>query len=74
MATVTFRDETTIGRRLDEISVPDLPERRTVRELIRLRVGAEVARDRQVEHLDEIVELTSDTEVVFIRLVPPAGG
>jgi len=30
--------------------------------------------DRQVEELDEVVELRRDTEVTFLRLVPLVGG
>jgi hypothetical protein len=130
MASVTFRDETATGRRIDETSLPDLPDSMTVRELIRLRVREEVARhnarpadrfnglvrpddaeielngyrlrearridwerqadiaeraflsngffmlagDRQVEDLDEIIDLTADPELVFIKLVPLIGG
>ena len=130
MPTVTFRDETASGRRLDEISLPDLPERMTARQLVRLRVREEVARhnaqpsrhfrglvrpddaevelngyrlrearridwerqadiaeqafdhngyvllvhDRQVDSLDEVVDLTDDSEIVFIRLLPLTGG
>jgi hypothetical protein len=130
MTTVTFRDETATGRRLDEISLPDLPDSMTVRELIRLRVREEVARynarpsdrfnglvrpddaeaelngyrmrearridwerqadiaerafmsngffmlagDRQVEDLDEVIDLTGDPELVFIKLVQLVGG
>jgi hypothetical protein len=115
---------------LDEISLPDLPERMTARQLVRLRVREEVARhnaqpsrhfrglvrpddaevelngyrlrearridwerqadiaeqafdhngyvmlvhDRQVDSLDELVDLTDDPEIVFIRLLPLAGG
>ncbi|MCO6007440.1 hypothetical protein NE236_20900 [Actinoallomurus purpureus] len=44
MASVTFRDETATGRRLDEMSLPGLPDRVTVRDLIRTRVREEVAR------------------------------
>ncbi|MEU9986828.1 hypothetical protein AB0E10_08475 [Streptomyces sp. NPDC048045] len=44
MATVTFRDETATGRPVTEWKVAGLPERLTVRELIRLRVREEVAR------------------------------
>ncbi|MEV0595563.1 hypothetical protein [Nonomuraea cavernae] len=44
MALVTFRDETAAGRTLDEFSLPDLPERISARELVRLRVREEVAR------------------------------
>ncbi|MEV5984294.1 hypothetical protein AB0L85_04655 [Streptomyces sp. NPDC052051] len=130
MATVTFRDETATGRAVTEWEVAGLPERMTVRELIRLRVREEVARhnarpsdrfnglvrpldaetemngyrlreprridgerqaeiaeraflangffmlagDRQVEDLDETVDLTVDPDVVFIKLVALAGG
>ncbi|HUR03897.1 MAG TPA: hypothetical protein VM347_15235 [Nonomuraea sp.] len=44
MALVTFRDETATGRALKEFSLPDLPERISARELVRLRVREEVAR------------------------------
>ncbi|MEV4358701.1 hypothetical protein AB0L65_49590 [Nonomuraea sp. NPDC052116] len=44
MASVTFRDETATGRALEEFSVPELPERISARELVRLRVREEVAR------------------------------
>jgi hypothetical protein len=130
MATVTFRDETATGRRLDELAIPDLPQVMTVRELMRLRVREEVARynaqpshhfrglvrpddaevelngyhlrtprrldwkrqadiaerafarnayavlvgDRQVEDLHEVVDLSADPELVFVRLVPLVGG
>jgi hypothetical protein len=33
-----------------------------------------LAGDRQVEDLDEVVSLTEDPEVVFVKLVPLAGG
>ncbi|CAM5551732.1 hypothetical protein GCM10010329_26110 [Streptomyces spiroverticillatus] len=131
MAGVTFRDETATGRPVAAAFGADgLPERMTVRELIRLRVREEVARyhadpgshfrglvrpeaaeadlngyrmpeprrldwhrqaavaeraflsngffvlvgDRQVEELEEVVELGEGTEVVFVRLVALAGG
>ncbi|MEU7060267.1 hypothetical protein [Streptomyces sp. NPDC046197] len=130
MATVTFRDETATGKPLTEWEVAGLPERMTVRELIRLRVREEVARhnarpsdrfnglvraddaetelngyrlreprrinwerqaeiaehaflangffvlagDRQVEDLDEVVDLTADPGLVFIKLVALVGG
>ncbi|MBL3665749.1 hypothetical protein JL475_06995 [Streptomyces sp. M2CJ-2] len=130
MATVTFRDETAAGRPVTEWQVAGLPERMTVRELIRLRVREEVARhnarptdrfdglvrpddaetelngyrlreprridwerqaeiaehaflvngffvlagDRQVESLDETVDLTADPGLVFVKLVALAGG
>ncbi|MEV0823680.1 hypothetical protein [Nonomuraea rubra] len=44
MASVTFRDESATGRSLAEFSLPDLPERISARELVRLRVREEVAR------------------------------
>ncbi|MFI6352972.1 hypothetical protein ACIBJF_09990 [Streptomyces sp. NPDC050743] len=130
MATVTFRDETATGKPLTEWEVTGVPERMTVRELIRLRVSEEVARhnarpsnrfnglvrpddaetelngyrlreprridwerqaeiaeraflangffvlagDRQVEDLDEIVDLTVDPDLIFIKLVALVGG
>ncbi|AOR31127.1 hypothetical protein BFF78_08775 [Streptomyces fodineus] len=130
MATVTFRDETATGRPVAEWEVAGLPERMTVRELIRRRVQEEVARhnarpssrfnglvrpddaetelngyplreprridgerqaeiaersfmangffvlagDRQVEDLDEVVDLTVDPDLVFIKLVALVGG
>ncbi|MCN9239617.1 hypothetical protein NGF19_02275 [Streptomyces sp. RY43-2] len=130
MATVTFRDETATGKAVTEWEVAGLPERMTVRELIRLRVHEEVARhnarpsdrfhglvrpvdaetevngyrfreprridgerqaeiaeraflangffmlagERQVEDLDDVVDLTVDPDVVFIKLVALAGG
>lgn len=33
-----------------------------------------LAGERQVEHLDEVIDLTEDAELVFIKLVPLAGG
>lgn len=130
MGAVTFRDETAAGTALDGFHLPDLPDRMTARELVRLRVREEVARhnaapsrhftglvrpddaeielngyrldrprridwerqadiaerafakngffmlagDHQVEDLDEIIDLTGDPELVFIKLVPLAGG
>jgi hypothetical protein len=130
VATVTFRDETATGRRLQEFSIPDLPETMTVRELVRLRVREEVARynarpshhfnglvrpddaevelngyqlraprrldwerqadiaehafsrngyvvlvgDRQIDDLDEEVDLAADPEIVFVKLVALVGG
>ncbi|MEU6421814.1 hypothetical protein [Streptomyces spiralis] len=130
MATVTFRDETATGKALSEWEVAGLPDRMTVRELIRLRVREEVARhnarpsdrfnglvrpddaetelngyrlretrridwerqaeiaeraflsngffvlagDRQAEDLDEVVDLTADPDLVFIKLVALVGG
>ncbi|WP_055481753.1 hypothetical protein [Sphaerimonospora mesophila] len=44
MASVTFRDETATGRALAEFALPDMPERISARELVRLRVREEVAR------------------------------
>ncbi|MCY9783593.1 hypothetical protein KIK06_06755 [Nocardiopsis sp. EMB25] len=44
MPHATFRDESPRGERLATFDLPDLPERITVREVIRLRVREEVAR------------------------------
>ncbi|MFJ4198846.1 hypothetical protein ACIP2Y_04335 [Streptomyces sviceus] len=44
MDTVTFQDQTATGKPLTEWEVAGLPERMTVRELIRLRVREEVGR------------------------------
>jgi hypothetical protein len=44
VASVKFRDETATGKRLEELEIAGLPERMTVRELVRLRVREEVAR------------------------------
>ncbi|MEU1406705.1 hypothetical protein ABZ471_30865 [Streptomyces sp. NPDC005728] len=130
MATVRFRDETAAGKPVTEWEVAGLPDRMTVRDLIRLRVRQEVARhnarpsdrfhglvrpddaetelngyrlreprridwerqaeiaqraflangffvlagDRQVEDLDDVVDLTVDPHLVFIKLVALVGG
>ncbi|GAA4210459.1 hypothetical protein GCM10022252_78310 [Streptosporangium oxazolinicum] len=130
MALVTFRDETATGRALEEFTLPDLPERISARELVRLRVREEVARhnaapshhfrglvrpgdaeielngyrmrtarrldwerqadaaevafarngflllvgDRQIEDLDQEIDLTVDPVVSFVKLVPLVGG
>ena len=44
MATLTIHDRTATGRGVDSIVIENLPERVTVRELIRTRVRDEVAR------------------------------
>ncbi|GGM81555.1 hypothetical protein GCM10010106_30240 [Thermopolyspora flexuosa] len=130
MATVTFRDETVLGKPLEEFTLPGLPTRITARELVRTRVREEVARynaaprprfnglvqpveeeierngyrqaprrridwerqadaaeraflrngflllvgDRQIEDLDEEIDLSGDPVVSFIKLVPLVGG
>lgn len=130
MATVALRDETATGGALASLSLTGLPDRLTVRELLRLRVREEVARhnaapsrqftglvrpddaelipggyrlrhtrdldwerqadiaerafagngfilligDRQVEDLDEMVDLDVCEEVVFIKLIQLVGG
>ncbi|MEV0662848.1 hypothetical protein ACIBI3_24580 [Actinomadura luteofluorescens] len=130
MPAVNFRDETAAGAPVAGFQVAGLPERMTVRELIRLRVREEVARhnarpsdrfhglvrpddaeaelngyrlreprrldwerqadiaeraflgngffvlaaDRQVEDLDEEIDLTGDPDLVFVKLVPLVGG
>ncbi|MFD0735351.1 hypothetical protein [Planotetraspora mira] len=130
MAQVTLRDETATGRPLEEFTLPDLPDRITARELVRLRVREDVARhnatpstrfnglvmpddaeaelngyrmrtarridwerqadiaekafqrngfilladDRQIEDLDEQIDLTTDPVISFVKLVPLVGG
>ncbi|MEV0145851.1 MULTISPECIES: hypothetical protein [unclassified Nonomuraea] len=130
MASVIFRDETATGRALEEFSLPDVPERISARELVRLRVREEVARhnaapsarfrglvkptdaeaelngyrmrasrrldwerqaeaaeaafarngflllvgDRQIEDLAEVIDLTADPVISFVKLVPLVGG
>ena len=44
MTTLTVYDETAGGRPVGDVVLPDLPERITVREIVRLRVREEVAR------------------------------
>lgn len=44
MPTLTIEDRTSTGRPVGTIDLPDVPERITLRELIRLRVREEVAR------------------------------
>jgi hypothetical protein len=44
MATLTIHDRTATGRPIDEFTLDGLPERITVRDLIRTRVREEVAR------------------------------
>src|SRR5689334_5036383 len=44
MAELVVRDETMVGRAIGEWVLPDLPDRITARELVRLRVRDEVAR------------------------------
>ena len=131
MATLSYRDETASGQELDRWTLPDVPDRITVREIVRLRVREEVARhnaapdrhfrglvqprdaeaelngyrlkrarkldweeqagiaeaaftrngffvlvgDRQVEDLDEVVDLApGGVDVAFVKLVPLVGG
>lgn len=127
---MTFRDETATGKFLQSFAVSDVPDRISVRELVRLRVREEVARhnaapsayyaglirpedadpegsgyrlraarrldweaqadvacraferngffvlvaDRQVESLDDVVDLIAASDVAFVKLVPLVGG
>lgn len=127
---MTFRDETATGRSLHSFDLPDVPDRISVRDLVRLRVRDEVARchaapstrftglvqprdaevelngsrlsrprvldwevqadvacraferngffvlvgGRQVEDLDQLVDLTMAADVAFVRLVALVGG
>jgi hypothetical protein len=128
--TITIRDETRPGRTISELVLPELPDRITLRELLKTRVREEVAKanldretahhlliqptdaevtlngyrmrksktidwerqakvaeeafarngffvivdDRQVESLDDELELTPETEVRFLKLTPLVGG
>jgi hypothetical protein len=130
MATVIFRDETATGRPIAALEIGGVPQRASVRELIRIRVREEVARhnaapgsrfhglvrpteaevelngyrlseprvldwqaqariaerafesngffvlvdERQVESLDEVVQVGAELSLVFIKLVPLVGG
>lgn len=56
-------------RRLDWERQAAIAERAFERNGFFLLVG-----DRQVEDLDEMIELTGETELVFVKLVPLAGG
>jgi hypothetical protein len=60
MATLTYRDETATGREVDRWTLPDLPDRITVRELVRLRVREEVARHNAApaQHFRGLVQPT----------------
>ncbi|WP_345024558.1 hypothetical protein [Actinomadura keratinilytica] len=56
-------------RRVDWERQADIAERAFLSNGFFVLVG-----DRQVEDLDEVVDLTGDPEVVFIKLVPLVGG
>jgi hypothetical protein len=56
-------------RRLDWARQPDAAERAFARNAFFLLAG-----DRQIEDLDDVIPLTGDPEVTFIRLIPLAGG
>jgi hypothetical protein len=86
---VRLRDETMTGREIESWMLPGLPDRLTARELVRLRWTeqadeafaaferngfAMIAGERQVDDLDEVIDLTRAAEVAFIRLVPLVGG
>ncbi|WP_229068741.1 hypothetical protein [Actinoplanes sp. DH11] len=83
-------DEATTGAPPARSRLEIPAERLTLRELIRRRAAGEgfdravtafagngfvvLVGDRQVEDLDEVLELPTGTEVTFLRLVPLAGG
>jgi hypothetical protein len=127
---ITIRDESRPGRVVTELVLPEIPERVTLRELIRTRVREEVARanleqtgahqlliqptdaevtlngyrlreprridwekqaavaeesfgrngffvivdGRQVDSLEDELELTVDSDVRFVKLMPLVGG
>ncbi|RAY11720.1 hypothetical protein DPM19_29355 [Actinomadura craniellae] len=56
-------------RRLDWERQADIAERAFLRNGFFMLAG-----DRQIEELDELVDLTGDPELVFIKLVPLVGG
>jgi hypothetical protein len=130
MPSITIRDETRPGRTVAELDLPDLPDRITLRDLIRTRVREEVAKanlhretahhlliqpadaevtlngyrlkeprtidwerqaeiavdafdrngffvivdDRQVESLDDELQLAPETDIRFLKLTPLVGG
>lgn len=57
------------SRRIDGERQADIAERAFYTNGFFMLVG-----ERQVEHLDEVIDLTEDAELVFIKLVPLAGG
>jgi hypothetical protein len=66
MPTLTIRDETRPGRTISELSLTDLPDRITLRELIRTRVREEVAKanlHRETAH--HMLVQPSDAEVTL---------
>lgn len=129
MATVLIHDRTGAGRPISTFTIPDLPDRITIHDLIRIRVRDEVARHnlkptepflglvaptedeialngprrepkridweaqakvavdaferngffvlvdrRQAVSLDDEVDLTSASDVTFVKLIPLVGG
>lgn len=129
MASILVHDRTGAGRPISTFTMPDVPDRITIRELIRLRVRDEVARHnlaptapfrglvapledevalngprrepkridweaqanaatdaferngffvlvdrRQAVSLDDEVDLTSASDVTFVKLIPLVGG
>jgi hypothetical protein len=58
MATLTIEDRTATGTPIGHIDLPDMPDRITLRDLIRLRVREEVARYnlRPVEEFQGLVQ------------------
>jgi hypothetical protein len=58
MATLTIEDRTATGTPIGHIDLPDVPDRITLRDLIRLRVREEVARYnlRPVEEFQGLVQ------------------
>lgn len=90
MTVVTFVDETTGGGDTGRWGLEFLEERVARRELIRRRIDQEAAEfnaagraefrglvltaDRQIESLDEEIDLAQDDELTFLKLVPLVGG
>ncbi|GLW32493.1 hypothetical protein [Actinoplanes regularis] len=75
MAEVLMRDETMTGREIGSWVLPDLPDRITARELLRLRVREEVARFAATggDLYQGLVRPASATETAGGFRVPPDG-
>ncbi|HYI75586.1 MAG TPA: hypothetical protein VEW90_09985 [Gaiellaceae bacterium] len=74
MPTVTIRDETRPGRAIAELALPGLPDRISVRELIRSRVREEVAQanlDRQSSHRLLVLPTDAESSLNGYRLRTP---
>jgi hypothetical protein len=74
MPTLTIEDRTSTGRPTGSITMPDVPVRITLRDLIRLRVREEVARYnlRPIDHFVGLVQPEgAQVEAAGFRLAQP---